>query len=155
MTTATAYRGTATSVGTESISTGAMEKGPSTLAATWLANVERRLRDSIVPDDKTEVHSGQWLARDVANSAIRFFEMASNLLPGEPYIYSSNGTDLIAEFRTDRGMMTSVVSGPDLHIYTTVNGVLQGEKRIDLRSANPKSLQAELKPLTILLSSLK
>jgi hypothetical protein len=150
--TVTAYTGTATSVGTQTNSTGAMETGPSVLAANWLANVQRRVRDSIIPDDKSQVQSGQWLTRDVANSAILFFQMASDVLPGEPYIYSSNGADLIAEFKSKFGVMTSVVSGPVITVYATVNGV-QGEKHIDLRTASPKSLQDELNPLMIWLSS--
>ena len=149
----TAYTGTAATVGAESLSTGAMESGPSALAANWLATVDRRVRDSIAPDDQVGTQPGQWLTRNVANSAIEFFEMASNYLPGEPYIYSSNGADLIADFKTKHGMMTVVVSASGLSIYATVNGMPQGEKHIDLRTANPKNLQTELQPLAILLSS--
>jgi hypothetical protein len=142
----TAYFGTSTNIGTQANSTGAMDMGPSSLAANWLANVQRRLRDSIVPDDKAQTRTGQWLTRDVANSAIEFFQMASGVLPGEPYIYSSNGTDLIAEFKGKFGVLTSIVSGPAITIYATVNGV-QSEKHIDLRTASPKSLQNDLNPI--------
>jgi hypothetical protein len=150
--TVTAFTGTATTVGTHGTSTGAMETGPSTLAANWLASVQRRVRDSIVPDDKLQAQTGRWLTREVANSAIQFFQMASDVLPGEPYIYSSSGADLIAEFKSKFGVMTSVVSGPVISIYTTVGGD-QDEKHIDLRTATPGSLQTEIKPLMIWLVS--
>ena len=148
----TAVTGTATMVGTQSTSTGAMDAGPSTLAANWLASVQRRVRESIVPDDKLQAQTGQWLTREVANSAIQFFQMASDVLPGEPYIYSSSGADLIAEFKSKFGVMTSIVSGPVISIYTAVGGH-QDEKHIDMRTATPGSLQTEIKPLMIWLVS--
>jgi len=149
--TVTALLGTATS-SVETRTAGALETGPSSIAANWLANVERRLRDSIAPPGNTAPQLVQWLSADVANSAIQFFRMASDFLPGEPYIYSSNGSDLIAEFTAKHGTLTSVVSATGLSILATVDGVLQKERVIDLRTASAKTFQSELKPITLQLT---
>jgi len=59
--------------------------------------------------DSEYVNDGSWLDADVAGQALAFFQATSDVLPSEPYIYTSIEGDLVAEFRTPRGSMTSIV----------------------------------------------
>ena len=67
--------------------------GPVPVAAAWLSDVTRRIRDSIVPEERRSENQGQWLNREIAISAITFFELTSDVLPGEPHIYSALSGD--------------------------------------------------------------
>jgi hypothetical protein len=78
--------------------------------------------------------------------------MASSVLPGEPFIYSSNGADLIAEFKTIHGMLTGVIAGPLLTVYAmTVGNTVQKKLDFDLRTVSSGSLQEQLKPMASLI----
>jgi hypothetical protein len=146
---ATAFLGT--SVYLQPQSTGGLENGPSTLSAGWLAAVERRVRDSVEPHNSKEHDTGKWVDQDVALRAMQFFQMASSVLPGEPFIYSSNGEDLIAEFKTIHGVLTGVISGPLLSIYAMTSGNVQKKLNFDLRTISSGSLQEQLKPMASLI----
>jgi hypothetical protein len=81
----------------------------------WLPVVERRIKASIVPEEYEDDHvlacrSGEWLHEDVARSALDFFGRAGDLLPGEPYIYSSRSGNLVAEFCVGTAPLTTVIS---------------------------------------------
>lgn len=99
--------------------TGA-KAGPSPSPAKWLADVERRIRNSILPSDSFVANDGRWLAANVANVATSYFQVMSDILPSEPYIYSSRAGDLIAEFRAERGTMTAIVSATYVRTFATV-----------------------------------
>jgi hypothetical protein len=76
----------------------------------WLTMVESRIRDSIKPDEYEIENSAEWLTADAAHAAIAFFRSGAEVLPTEPHIYATNNGDLVAEFETPYGTMTSVVS---------------------------------------------
>ena len=52
---------------------------------------------------------------------MRLFEAASDVLPGEPYIYSSVDGDLVAEFKDSYGRLTTII-GPTFTIGFAVVG---------------------------------
>lgn len=127
-------------------------QGPQPTPARWLADVERRIRDSIVPENHIDDNDGRWINLDVANSAIQFFRQASELLPGEPFIYSSGSGDLVAEFKARFGMMTSVVMTDKFLAMVVMDG--QSEPiTVKLGSATESELKRELKPLTDFLTT--
>lgn len=78
----------------------------------WLETVQRRIQNSILPYTKINENDGRWLKQSVANAASDFFLKAADLLPSEPYIYSSVEGDLVAEFNAAKGPLTAIVS-PD------------------------------------------
>ena len=75
---------------------------PSVPTAPWLADVQRRLMNSIgVPLD-VERSGGRWLPREVVAAANSFFLATSDLLPSSFTFYDSKG-DLIAEIESTTG----------------------------------------------------
>lgn len=75
----------------------------------WLSTVQSRINKSIVPGGLVE-NDGRWLSQQTAVAAIDFFNATADLLPGEPFIYSSLEGDLIAEFTGERGVLTAIIS---------------------------------------------
>lgn len=128
-----------------------MDSGPSPLATDWLASIQRQVWESIGDADKVNSGDGQWLSVEAANTVMRFFRLAADALPGEPFIYKSSAGDLVAEFKAKHGMLTSVVSGSNLMIYPVVDGKLQGENRFDLQTTSAGALQSALRPITLVL----
>lgn len=126
------------------VSAGGMVQGPQPIPARWLADVERRIRDSIVPTEHLADNDGRWLSMSVANSAIQFFRQASAVLPGEPFIYSSASGDLVAEFKGLHGLMTSVVTEDKVLAMAMVNGH-PAQVTVDLLTATEGDLRRELK----------
>jgi len=120
--------------------------GPQAIPAYWLADVERRIRNSVVPTERVQENDGRWISMEVANSAIQFFRQASSLLPGEPFIYSSNAGDLVAEFKAGHGLMTSIVTAGKLMAVAIVDGQTE-EVNVDLTTATEGELRRELKPI--------
>ncbi len=88
---------------------------------SWLIETEGRIRKSIAPSDQV-VNDGHWLSEDVAKAAMGFLEATADLLPGEPFIYSSRKGDLVAEFKAGRGTLTSVVSPHFAVLFAVVDG---------------------------------
>lgn len=123
-----------------------MVTGPQPVPAAWLADVERRIRNSVVPTEHVLDNDGRWISLEVANSAIQFFRQASAVLPGEPFIYSSNSGDLVAEFKALHGLMTSVVTVGKLMAVAIVDGQAQ-QVNVDLTTATEGELRRELKPI--------
>jgi hypothetical protein len=124
--------------------------GPLPVPADWLATVERRIRNSIVPTEHAGENDGRWLRYEVANAAIQFFRQASSLLPGEPFIYSSTSGDLVAEFKSTYGLMTSVVTADKVLAVAMVHGHPE-HVSVNLSNANDSDLRRELMPMADLL----
>jgi hypothetical protein len=125
-------------------------RGPSTGPASWLASVERRIRNSIVPEGREAQNDGRWLTYDIANAATVFFQTASDVLPSEPYIYSSLAGELVAEFKAEHGTMTSLISKTQLISLAVVDG-LPIETRIDLGVLSSSTIRKELNSIMIML----
>jgi hypothetical protein len=97
-------------------------QGPSQIASSWLANVRKRVELSILPKGIEAQNAGQWLSEDIAAEAVRFFDKTSDLLPSEPFIYSSSVGDLIAEFKTVGGPMTGIIARGFVILFAVVGG---------------------------------
>lgn len=111
---------------------------PNPIKPQWFTNVLRRVRASVKPNYRSEMHSGQWLSQEVADAASTFFQKTADLLPGEPFIYSSRLGDLVAEFKGEHGTMTSIVSPTFALLFAVIGGV-SFERRVldggDVREA--------------------
>lgn len=143
----TSYSGTLSTLNLENTFTGAME-GPSPIGTDWLATVERRIRESIAQDADKRSKDVRWLTIEAASSALRFFRLASDALPGEPYIYGTAEGEVVAEFKAKHGTLTSIVSGNTLRNYAVIDGTVQSEEPVDLATVNAGMLQAKLRPIT-------
>ena len=89
--------------------------------AAWFRVVERRITMSVQPniglkDDRRR------LSQLTALRALEFFKATSDLLPVEPYIYSSQKGDLVAEFTAVRGTLTSIVPPKFILLFAVVDG---------------------------------
>lgn len=129
---------------------GAQVAGPVPVAAFWLPDVSRRIRDSVVPDGRQSENEGQWLAPEIAVAATAFFQLTSDVLPSEPHIYSSLGGDLVAEFTGPHGVMNAVIS-PTRFVALVVVGNKPAEKRINWNSIKVDTLRKELQEITLML----
>ena len=107
-------------------------QGPTRLPAQWLSTVQERIQRSILP--RNQENDGRWLTEGIALSSSTFFETASDLLPGEPYIYTSSRGDLVAEFQSDSGVMTGIITPEFVGLFAVIDGV-SVEKTLPL--ANP------------------
>ncbi|MEW9838617.1 hypothetical protein ABUE29_25950 [Mesorhizobium sp. ZMM04-4] len=85
--------------------------------SNWLPLVEARIRDSVLPEEYEGEFSTEWLTEDAAFAAIAFFRHGADLLPTEPHLYATNSGDLVAEFETADGSMTSVVSDQETILF--------------------------------------
>jgi len=83
----------------------------------WLSAVEKRIRDSTLVEEFGSHSSTEWLKEDIANAAIEFFRVGADLLPTEPHIYASRSGELVAEFETPNGNMTSIVSNSEVTLF--------------------------------------
>jgi hypothetical protein len=110
---------------------------PSPIKPSWFASNQKRIQASVTPNCRDEKNVGQWLSQEVADAAITFFQKTADLLPGEPFIYSSQLGDLVAEFKVENGTLTSIVSPTFVLLFAVIGGV-PVEKRIfqggDVRS---------------------
>src|ERR1700692_1587910 len=125
-------------------------RGPSVGPASWLASVERRIRNSIVPPGREAENDGRWLTYEIANAATSFFQTASDVLPSEPYIYSAQGGDLVAEFKGEHGTMTSVISSSHLIALAVIDGVPM-ETRMWLGAVSSSTVRKQLNSVMIML----
>ena len=76
----------------------------------WLALVERRINDSIVPSSVNDSPPEEWLSLEAGGAALSFFRNACDLLPSEPHIYGTSDGDLVAEFETPSARITCIVA---------------------------------------------
>lgn len=88
----------------------------------WLWSVQQRIRRSILPFGREAENDGRWLSEDVADAGFEFFQLTADLLPGEPFIYSTRRGDLTAEFVASHGILTSIVSPGFALLYAIVDG---------------------------------
>jgi len=114
--------------------------------APWLADVQRRLSNSIGVMTAT-ASDGQWLSSDVVSAANLFFQATSDMLPAEPYLHSSLQGDLVAEFKSAHGPMTMIVSNRYALAMATINGE-PVQSKVALTAAQPSTLRAELAKIT-------
>jgi hypothetical protein len=113
--------------------------------ASWFRLVERRISESSTQDPNL-AGNGHWLPQATAIAALKFFEAASDLLPGEPYIYGSPLGDLVAEFDGEKGTLTSVI-GPNVTLlYAIIGGI--PIKRTVHPEGGERELRSELKELS-------
>lgn len=111
--------------------TGNALPGPSIIPSAWLPNVERRLRDSTARDAGDAQDDGSTLPPEVVSAAERFFQLTSDILPGEPYLYASTKRDLVAEFHLQNGRMTSII-GSDFVISTAIINGHSAHRRLQV-----------------------
>jgi len=81
----------------------------------WLANVERRIQDSVLPPE--EDASCEWLTADAASTARYFLRDTCDLLPSEPQIFGTLEGHLVAEFETNLLRMTSIATGNGTKLF--------------------------------------
>jgi len=127
--------------------TGESIRLPRPMVAGWLPAIELRIRGSIVPDGRDSENDGRWVAHDIAEAAVAFFEATSDLLPGEPFIYSSHSGDLVGEFEVGHGSMTIIVSRNFAIVFAAVEGTWT-EETISLDAATLDGFRPELQRLT-------
>jgi hypothetical protein len=118
-------------------------------ATYWLPIIEQRINDSVLPVEyeanrQIACQSGEWLEEDVARSAIDFFFKIGDLLPNEPYIYSSKSGQLVAEFEKGAFPITAVVS-PDLHTLMAIEPDGPSQTSVSRRSNNIRQVVQDLK----------
>lgn len=107
--------------------------------ASWFRVVERRIADSSIPDPNSP-NRRLGLSQSTAIAALNFFKSTSDLLPGEPYMYGSPLGDLVAEFATEGGTLTSVIGSSFTLLFAVVDGrpvekkISQEDSEIKLRS---------------------
>lgn len=121
--------------------------GPTPIPAPWLPALEQRIRESIAPSDADYVNDGQWLRPNIAGEAMRFFQGTSDVLPGEPYIYTLLNGDLVAEFRAAHGNVTSIVQTTSVITFAVIDGQLL-DRKLELRNDNLAAARQELQRLT-------
>ena len=100
---------------------------------SWLSSVERRIKDSIVPKEYETTLSTEWLREEVGQAAIRFFQNAADILPGEPFLYASQTGALVAEFNSPRGALTAVISPNAITLFAVKADDPDGPVEMTLR----------------------
>ncbi|MCA9207143.1 MAG: hypothetical protein KDA55_02260, partial [Planctomycetales bacterium] len=91
-----------------------------TAPSGWLPILVERIQASTLPREYDAEPSSEWLSEDAANAAIAFFNTGVDLLPNEPHIYATNAGDLVAEFETAMGTMTSVISDKETILFAVL-----------------------------------
>ncbi len=124
-----------------------MVEVPAPIAAPWVAAVERRIRASVSPQNIAYINDGSTITNNVAARALQFFQMTWDVLPGEPYIYVSLQGDLVADFRTEFGTMTTIVAPSRVVTFASHNGeLLDLQIVVDFKS--PMNSRRSLQHLT-------
>ena len=88
--------------------------------SNWLSLVEARIRESVRPEEYEIEDSAEWLNAEAASAAIAFFQAGADALPSEPHIYATSLGDLVAEFETSGGTLTSVVSSAETILFAVM-----------------------------------
>jgi hypothetical protein len=120
------------------------------ISATWFNAVQRRIQKSTAPQGRKVGNDRRWLSQDIADAASAFFKTTSDVLPSEPYIYSSLKGDLVAEFSGAHGTMTNIVSETSVIVFVVVDGA-PVERRLPLGRNETDALRQELQRLTKML----
>jgi hypothetical protein len=121
--------------------------GPSVSPAGWLQIVERRISNSLQPAGRDYENQGQWLSAETASAATAFFQLTSDVLPGEPHIYSSLVGDLVAEFKAPHGVLNAVISTKAFTALAIIDGSPE-ETRIEWNAVSSRSVRSTLRSLT-------
>jgi hypothetical protein len=100
------------------------------LKPAWVEDVQQSIQSSVARSSAYTVGEGRWLSQDVANAASDFFGVSGDLLPSEPYIYSSRKGDFVAEFRAKNGKLTSIVSPEFVLLFAVVSGSAPVERKV-------------------------
>ena len=119
---------------------------------SWLSGLEARIRESVLPAEYEGEPSTEWLNESAANAAIAFFRAGADLLPGEPHIYATKSGDLVAEFETAKGSMTTVVSDKETIVFAVLSENPHNPiQRVIQRGSNEigKELRSVTKELTL------
>jgi len=117
---------------------------PNPKRPAWFSTTIAEIRASV--SHAYSAHDGQWLNQNVANAATDFFGSTADLLPGKPYIYSSIDGDLVAEFTTPNGTLTSIISPTFTLLFGVVDGVTSERKIMETRRTR-EEVRDFLKPL--------
>lgn len=117
------------------------------MSAKWLGAVQKRITDSVAIAGTTPSVEGTCLNQAIAHSANAVFEMTSDILPSEPFIYSSRSGDLVAEFQAPYGKLTTIISQSYVIAFASM-GEVAVEKHIDLEGSNSNALRMELQKIT-------
>ena len=125
-------------------------RNPRPMSARWLSAIEQRIFGSILPNGRESENDGRWLLADIADAGVEFLQSTSDLLPGEPFIYSSRKGDLVAEFEGPHGTMTSIISQTFVLVFAVIDGT-SIEKRAPLTMRGFSALRPEIKQLTEML----
>jgi hypothetical protein len=122
-------------------------RAPPHPAAQWLSAVERRLQDSVGVAEFESLRDGRSLSINIVTRGKVFFQMTSDLLPGEPYVYSSLRGDLVADFRKQGATLTYIVAPESLTALLAMDGNITREL-IDLESSNQGEVRKQVQILT-------
>jgi hypothetical protein len=120
------------------------------ISAAWLNAVQRRIKMSTAPVGRNIGNDRRWLSQDIADAAIAFFKTTSDVLPSEPYIYSSLKGDLVAEFSSTHGTMTNIISETSVIVFAVVDEV-PVERPLSLSATD--ALRQELQDITNMLQT--
>src|SRR4026207_1497021 len=94
--------------------------GPTQIAPHWLTRVQDRISGSIVPREQESSNDGRWLLPSAAAAACVFFQAAADVLPGEPHISGSQDGELIAEFESKHGRLTSIITDTSVLLFAVI-----------------------------------
>lgn len=117
------------------------------ISAPWLGILEERIKNSIRDQGASLEEEEALLEKPVAEQAIRFFQATSDILPGEPYIYSSDRGDLIAEHRSPLGHLTNIIGESFLLTFAVVDGK-PIQKTFDIAQCDFQEARRELSKLS-------
>jgi hypothetical protein len=120
--------------------------------AEWLNVVEQRILASLPPEGYSVKGNTAWLQPDVASAALDFFKRTSTALPSEPYIYSSQAGDLVAEFPVSHGKMTCIVSTKFVLVFAAVREEVV-QKKLLRTPTSLESIRSEIQAVTQLFNA--
>ena len=119
---------------------------PKQIMPSWLEATQAVIRSSSAVGFVAPTESDRWLTEDVANAASDFFAETADLLPGEPHVYKSTEGDLVADFVTPNGKLTSIIS-PVFVLLFASSGNMKVSKRIEQYSQLRFELSQIVRPL--------
>jgi hypothetical protein len=132
---------------------GAAGRMPSlSFDAEWLNVVEQRIISSTPAEGYPTKGNTAWLQPQVGRAALDFFKQTSTALPGEPYIYSSEAGELVAEFAALRGKMTCIISPDFVLVFVATDSEIIERKFLPNREG-ANTLRSDIQKMTAVLNS--
>jgi len=119
---------------------------PKPIPAKWFSRAERQIRNSVRLQGEKDAGEFETVTSGVAISAIQFFQEVSDILPTEPYLYTSTEGDLVAEFRGRQGSLTAIVGERKLWLFSIQDGGVTKE-HWTMSRLNQGAIRASLKKL--------